>query len=96
MFAVYRAQGNSMSPQIKSGDYVVLFTWIFFRPWPGLQVVYQHPDYGVILKSVIAVNHKKKTFSSQGLNSLSVSARNLKDTPMTNIKGFVIWHLYQH
>ncbi len=85
-----------MSPQIEHGDYVVLFTWVFFRPWPGLKVVYNHSDYGVILKSVINVNRKKKTFSSQGLNALSVDAKNLKNTPIAKIKGFVIWRLYQH
>lgn len=96
MFAVYRVKGNSMSPQIKNGEYVVTFTWIFFKPWPGLRVVYYHPNYGVILKRVIDVNRQKKTFSSQGLNASSVEPKNLKNTPIASIKGFVIWQLYQH
>ncbi len=96
MLAVYRAKGNSMSPQIKSGDYIVLFTWLIFKPWPGMLVVFNHPKYGVILKSVVDVNHKKKTFSSQGLSPMSVDAINLKNNPISSIKGFVIWQLYKH
>lgn len=94
MFSVFRVKGDSMSPQINNGEYVVTFTWIFFKPWPGLRVVYHHPNYGVILKMVVDVNRKKKTFSSQGLNASSVEAKNLKNTPIANIKGFVIWQLY--
>jgi hypothetical protein len=94
MLSVYHVKGDSMSSQIKNGEYIVVFTWILFMPWPGLNVVYHHPDYGVILKSIVNVNRKKKTFSSQGLSSLSVDAENLKSTPIANIKGFVIWQPY--
>ena len=85
-----------MSPQIKSGDYVVLFTGSLFYPRRGMQVIFNHPDYGVILKNIIAVNDRTKTFSAQGANSDSVAAKTLADIPLSNIKGFVIWRLYNH
>ncbi len=82
-----------MSPQIKNGDYIVIFTWFLFYPRIGMRVVFNHPDYGVILKNIIAVNNRNKTFSAQGENKLSVDLEYLQNIPISYIKGVVIWQL---
>ncbi|MCK5829881.1 MAG: hypothetical protein KAH20_06220 [Methylococcales bacterium] len=80
-----------MSPQINHGDYVVLLSSALFRPWPGMKIVFNHPSYGSILKYLVKIDQKKKTFSAQGLSDLSIDTKKLKNMPLYCIKGIVIW-----
>lgn len=80
-----------MKPQVQSGDYVLLFTWLKFMLRPGIQVIFDHPDYGVLLKYVTDVDRQKRTFSAKGFNQLSVN-NDLKKMPFACLKGTVIWH----
>lgn len=82
-----------MLPQVKNGDYVVLFTWLNCVIWPGMQAVFNHPDYGTLLKSVVKVNRKEKTFSAEGFSLHSIKTEQLKQIPIARIKGLVIWKL---
>lgn len=82
-----------MLPQVKSGDYVLLLTWPVITLWPGMQVVFDHPLYGTLLKKVVNIERKQKIFSTQGLNPVSISAVNLRNIPLSCLKGIVIWHV---
>jgi len=82
-----------MLPQIKNGDYVLLFTWLKFMPWPRTQVIFDHPDYGALLKSVTDVDLQKRTFSAKGGNLLSIKAGDLKHMPFSQLKGTVVWQI---
>lgn len=79
-----------MLPQIKSGDYVLLLSWPVIFPRPGNQVIFTHPLYGTLIKTVVKIKHKQKTFSTQGLNPLSVTSENLKNIPLSRLNGIVI------
>lgn len=81
-----------MLPQVKNGDYVLLFTWLKFMPWSGTQVVFDHPAYGTLLKSVTDIDRQRRTFSAKGGNLLSVKASDLEQMSFSQLKGTVIWH----
>ena len=80
-----------MSPLFKSGDYAVLLTWPVLTPKLGASIVFEHPDYGTILKSVTHIKQNENTFSAKGLNASSVDQENLKNIPFSCLKGHVIW-----
>lgn len=80
-----------MLPQVKSGDYMLLFTWRFIAPRPKYQVIFKHPNFGILLKSVVNIDRKKSIFSAQGQNLLSIETGNLKNMPLDCLIGIVIW-----
>lgn len=82
-----------MLPKVKSGDYVVLLTWPVILPRPGMEVVFDHPLYGTLLKTVVAIERNQKIFSTQGLSPLSITAVKLKNLPISCLKGVVICQL---
>jgi signal peptidase I len=94
MFAIYKVAGNSMLPQIKDGDYVFLLTLIRFTlPLPGMTVIFDQPEYGLLLKQVSSVDRKNKTMTLQGLNSFSVNIHQIGEVPFSCLKGCVLWKL---
>lgn len=97
MLAIHRISGESMSPHIQSGDYVVLLTGARFRlPAPAMLVVFDHPLYGSLLKQVVYINQTQRVFSAQGLNALSVNHQYLSHLPFSCIKGQVVWKISQN
>lgn len=51
---LFRIRGDSMSPNLRDGDYVITNTW-FYSPRIGDVVVVQHPTLGVVIKRVLRV-----------------------------------------
>ncbi len=54
MFRIFRIVGDSMSPEIANGDYVVLATSPRFlrRLQPGQVIVFHHPAWGTLIKRI--------------------------------------------
>ena len=79
-----------MSPQFRCGDYVVLvalFKRRFIRP--GQRLVFDHPQYGRMVKEVVTVDTVHSTFEAKGLNSESVSMQQIGAMPFESVVGRV-------
>lgn len=96
MLAIYRVAGDSMFPKVRSGDYVVLWTATrFITLTSGMLVIFHHPQYGLLLKQVVCVEQKRKVFSAQGLNLLSIDTYQLGTQPFFSLRGVVLWKIYR-
>lgn len=92
MLAIYKIIGNSMLPKIKEGDYVLILPFCYLAlPLTKITIIFDHPEYGMLIKNINSIDGKNKTVTIQGLNSLSVSSSQLGDIPFSSLKGFVIW-----
>ena len=60
-----------MSPSYHDGDYVLTLRYGRRRPRVGDDVVFEHPDYGTVLKRVDRIRDGNLSFA--GLNSLSAA-----------------------
>ena len=93
-----------MSPQFNCGDYVVLLT-AFYKGnkgksngraiRPGQTLVFDHPQYGRMIKEILSVNTAQRTFIATGLHHESVSAQQMGAIPFDAVIGRVIWSIKQ-
>ena len=93
-----------MSPQFNCGDYVVLLTTFYKgnrrksngRPIrPGQTLVFDHPQYGRMIKETLSVNTAQRIFTATGLNHESVSSQQMGAIPFDVVIGRVIWSIKQ-
>ena len=67
---IIRVKGNSMWPRYRDGDYLLTLGYGCRRPQPGDDVVFRHPDMGLILKRISRIKDGRLSF--RGLSRLSV------------------------
>ena len=66
---IVKVRGDSMLPRYRDGDFVVTARYGRRRPQPGDDVVFMHPDFGMLLKRIERVDDGRLTL--RGLNILS-------------------------
>lgn len=95
MLRVIRVTGDSLSPHIREGDYVVVTTIPFFlnRLRAGDVVVFRHPSYGVMIKRVESVLSAGEALFVTGNHLYSVDSRHFGPIPRRDVLGKVIWHI---
>ena len=88
-----------MSPQLNCGDYVVLLTAVYRRDGrfirPGQRLVFDHIQYGRMIKDVLSVDPALRTFTATGLNRESVSPQQMGAIPFESVIGRVICAIKQ-
>ncbi len=88
-FSIGRVQGNSMLPRI-SPDAFIIACNIPRRYWRVGQVFYvQHPRYGRIVKTLVAITEKSLRFRGESPDSVSCEA--MGELPPSAVIGRVIW-----
>jgi len=84
-----------MSPQLNCGDYVVLLTLRYKKSGrfirPGQRLVFDHPQYGRMIKEVLCINSYDNTFTAKGLNSESVSPEQIGPVSFESVIGKMIY-----
>ena len=95
MFRVMRVTGESLSPDYKEGDFVVLTTIPFFlnRIRAGDIIVFKNPSYGVLIKKVERVLDDENAFDVRGSHPTSVDSRQFGPVSKNAIIGRLIWHI---
>jgi nickel-type superoxide dismutase maturation protease len=95
MLRVIRVTGESLSPQIREGDYVVITTIPFFlnRLRPGDVIVFRHPSYGVMIKRVERVLSEGDTLFVIGDHPHSLDSRRFGPVPRRDVVGKMVWHI---
>lgn len=99
MFQVFRVQGQSMSPVLNDGDYVLASPWAIFLSGPlglkvGSLVVVQHPQYQVIVKRLVKLDQDGR-FLLSGENSASVSSKQMDWCNQSQVLGRVLLKIRQ-
>jgi len=89
MLKVFKVRGDSMHPIINDGDFVL--TSRLKRMHIGAFVVVRHPEYKVMVKRVIDINHQGR-FKLSGENDQSVSTSKMGWLAPESIVGIVLWH----
>jgi len=95
MFRPIKVTENSLSPEYREGDYVVITTIPFFlrRIRAGDVIVFRHPSYGIMIKRVERVLGAGDQFFVVGEHPYSVDSRQFGPVSKEALLGKVIWHI---
>ncbi len=94
MFRIMRIQGESLAPDWRTGDFVVVGT----APWwrrglrPGQVIAFHHPEHGLLLKRVVRVLPGGDLWV-EGSHPHSVDSRRFGPVPPQAVLGRVLWHI---
>lgn len=80
-----------MSPLYHSGDFLVLKKVALPRLKAGSRIVFHHPVYGLMVKTVSGVS--ESGLAVQGENEASLSPEQMGPVPMEWVLGKVIFHI---
>ena len=88
---VFRVTGNSMSPTLIEGDYVIVKKYKS-RPIDGSIAVIKHPELGKLIKR-ISLNDKNGKVTLSGDNSLSIPSNIIGEFDQKLIKYQAVWRI---
>ena len=91
MFKFIKVTGNSLYPEYREGDYVMIITIPFFQFKNGDTIVFQHPTYGRMIKIIERIESDK--FIVIGSHPGSIDSRQFGSIDREAILGKVIWHI---
>lgn len=95
MLRVIKVTGDSLSPDYREGDYVVIATIPFFlnRIQVGDVIVFQQPAFGTLIKKVAQVEGAGEHYFVVGAHPDSVDSRHFGLVARQSLIGRVIWHI---
>lgn len=91
MLKFIKVTGQSLSPDYREGDYVMLITVPFFPFKRGNTIVFHHPVYGVMIKVIERID--LDGFHVLGTHPDSVDSRRFGPINREAIVGVVVWHI---
>ena len=91
MLKIIKVSGRSLEPEYKEGDYVVIITIPFFSFKMGDTIVFQHQEYGTMIKCIERVVSDK--IHVLGLHINSIDSRQFGPIDRSSVIGKVIWHI---
>lgn len=94
MLQILKVTGESLSPLIQAGDYVLMLKLrgSLRRLKAGDIIVFRHPAYGVLIKRVDSQQAGGEVVVS-GVAEDSLDSRQLGPVPLHWVVGKVIWHI---
>ena len=87
MLKIVKVRGDSMSPTLAPGDYMIVTKARAFRP--GFVVLVDHPKYGSIVKRVKSVEDGQLNLEGDGAKSTSTEAMGLVSPAA--VEGRIRW-----
>jgi len=97
VFHFCKIRGQSLSPEYRDGDYVLVANVPFpsGRIRAGDVVVFRQPGYGTLIKRVHQVMDGGRSFRVLGTQVNSSDSRNFGPVLKEAVTGKVIWHIRQ-
>lgn len=94
MLQLLKVTGESLSPLIQAGDFVLLLKLpgLLRKLNPGDIIVFRQPAYGILIKRVDSQQVDGAVMVS-GLAEDSLDSRQLGPIPLHWVIGKVIWHI---
>ena len=95
MIRIIKVTGESLSPSFQDGDYVIIITASRFidNLRPGDVIVFDHDDYGRVIKMVDRINPLTGEIYVTGTHEYSLNSIQLGTIASDSIIGRVIWHI---
>ncbi len=95
MLRVIRVTGESLSPEYREGDFVLVTTIPFFlnRIRVGDTIVFQYPELGLMIKIVTALGPADGEYLVSGTHALSMDSRKIGPISRKAVIGKVIWQI---
>jgi signal peptidase I len=90
LFQILRVRGASLASAYRDGDYVVISGLGLKKVRPGDVVVFQHPDYGRLIKRVESLEACGR-LCVRGDDIDSVDSRRFGPIPRSSVIGRVLW-----
>ncbi len=95
MIGLYRVDGDSMSPSLLPGDYVITWSASASRIKIGQVVVVNHPRLGRIIKRVNQVTDQGQLMLSGDNKLASTSTEDIGQVSAKHLIGLVKFHIRQ-
>lgn len=97
MIKILKVSGDSLTPEYREGDFVMITKIPFFlyRLKIGDVVAFKHPDFGTMIKKVAAILPGGDEIFVVGTHEHSVDSRNFGSLQRADLMGKVIWHIRQ-
>jgi len=98
MFRLLKIRGDSLFPDFREGDFVL----VAGVPFPsgkikaGDVITFQQPRHSRLIKRVHRVLNEGKAFEVRGTQVESTDSRNFGAVPLESVSGKVIWHIRQN
>jgi len=95
MIKVLKVTGDSLTPEYKGGDFVIVLKiplW-FKSPKRGDVVVFRQSNYGILIKQVDRYDPQSGEFFVIGTHADSVDSRQFGALHKRDLIGKVIWHV---
>jgi nickel-type superoxide dismutase maturation protease len=97
MLKIIRVSGDSLTPEYREGDFVLVVKIPFFsfHISAGDIVVFEHPIHGLLIKRVQSIDEKQGQVFVKGDQANSLDSRQFGTVKVSSIKGKVVWHIRQ-
>ena len=94
MFKLFRITGNSLDPEIKEGDFVLVtrIPFLLNSLKIGDMIVFKHPDHGTLIKLITGIEDNQHKISFVGTNAFSLDSRQIGPVDKDAIIGRVLIH----
>jgi nickel-type superoxide dismutase maturation protease len=95
MLSIIKVSGESLNPAIYEGDFVLIakIPFVLNSLKKGDVVVFNHPDYGRLIKRIEWVSADGEAFFVVGTHDFSVDSRQFGPVSKRMLLGKVIWHI---
>ncbi len=97
MLQFIKVSGNSLLPEYREGDFVLVAKIPFFLRYirQGDIIVFDHPVYGLMIKRVDHLVPDKDEIYVIGTHEFSVDSREFGPISWKTLIGKVIWHIHK-
>jgi phage repressor protein C with HTH and peptisase S24 domain len=97
MFKILKVLGDSLTPEYREGDFVVIIKIPFFLYSLKVDdiVAFRHPDYGVLIKKIATISPGGDEIFVVGTHERSVDSRHFGTLRRSDLMGKVIWHIHK-
>lgn len=94
MFRIIKVEGESMSPDYNSGDYVLVsrFPLLLNCIRINTVAVFNSSKYGVMIKKVSEIDNAAKQYFFKGTNHMSITTEMIGAIDRKDIIGVVLLH----
>lgn len=97
MLKILRVDGHSMAPSALDGDFVLIHNYFKIAyPKPNDWLVFDHPNFGLLLKVCVTIDANKHTFRSKSFNAQGLTEKEIGNISISSMVGKVCWHIAKH
>jgi len=95
MCRILRISGESLAPDYRHGDFVLVskIPLLFRLPRPGEVIAFRQPGYGLLIKRVARLAPQGGGLFVVGAQPQSVDSRQFGEVLPGQVIGKVIWHI---